>query len=470
MRTQFNSSLALLSLIFLGALAGSLNGCDWSDKPAERNGPPNIIVFFTDDHGFADLGITGLEPDVLTPNTDELAREGTLFTQGYVTAPQCSPSRAGLLTGIYQGRFGHETNLDGPMSTELVTIAERLSAVGYHTGMAGKWHLGIDQNNRDKFPGNVDETPYSAQGQGFDEFFEGERNVFRASHLANGTRVAAGTQVRDDRFRVDAATQWGKEFIRRNASRPFFLYLPYFAPHVPLEAPEADRALFSDVADEKRHTALAMLHAIDRGVGTIRSELAARGLTEDTLIIYAGDNGAPITPRAWNGSLNTPHTGEKGMLTDGGVRVPYIVTWPEHLPSGQVYTELTSTLDIAPTVLAVAGVTAPDELDGQNMLPALQDPALPPLRTALYWRFKTQAAIRTKDWKLITLGDGQRLLYNVRDGQPEGDNQIEAYPDIADDLEAQLTNWAQGLSPQGIPDSGISAADRTFYQFHGLIP
>lgn len=470
MRTRFNSTLVLLSLASVGVLAGSLSGCDWSPKTAQRTGPPNIIVFFTDDHGFADLGINGLEPDVLTPHTDELAREGTLFTQGYVTAPQCSPSRAGLLTGIYQGRFGHETNHDGPMGTELVTIAERLRAAGYHTGMAGKWHLGIDQNNRDKFPEDVDETPYSAQGQGFDEFFEGKRDVFRASHNAKGTKVAAGTQVRDDRFRVDVATQWGQEFIRRNASRAFFLYLPYFAPHVPLEAPDADRELFGDVANDKRQTALAMLHAIDRGVGTIRSELAAQGLTEDTLIIYAGDNGAPITPQAWNGSLNTPHAGEKGMLTDGGVRVPYIVTWPEHLPAGQVYTELTSTLDIAPTALAIAGVTAPDELDGHNMLPVLQNQALPPLRTALYWRFKTQAAIRTKDWKLITLGDGQRLLYNVRDGDPEGDNQIEAYPDIANDLEVQLNNWSFGLSPPGIPDSGISSADRNLFRFHGLIP
>lgn len=460
----------LIGLTCLGALLGGLHGCDGESTVGEREGPPNIIVFFTDDHGFADLGIAGLEPDVLTPHTDTLARDGTLFTKGFVTAPQCSPSRAGLLTGIYQGRFGHETNLDGPLSPDMITLAERLRNAGYRTGMAGKWHLGIDQNNRDKFPEDVDTTPYSAQGQGFDEFFEGERNVFRASHQANGTRVAPGTAVRDERFRVDAASEWGQAFIRRNASRPFFLYLPYFAPHVPLEAPDADREIFSTTTNETRKTALAMLHAMDRGVGRIREELAARGLSENTLIIYAGDNGAPVSPRAWNGSLNTPLAGEKGMLTDGGVRVPYIVTWPEQLPAGQIYTQLASTLDIATTALAVAGVDIPEDLDGENLLPALQDPELPPLRSALYWRFKTQAAIRTNDWKLITLGDGQRLLYRTADDQPEGDNLAAAYPEVVESLEAELTAWAATLSPPGIPDEGIATADRNFYRYHELIP
>jgi len=460
----------MMGLICLGSLLGSLHGCEGSTTAARRDGPPNIIVFFTDDHGFADLGIAGLEADVLTPHTDSLARDGTLFTRGFVTAPQCSPSRAGLLTGMYQGRFGHETNLDGPLAPEMVTLAERLRDAGYRTGMAGKWHLGIDQNNRDKFPEGVDETPYSAQGQGFDEFFEGERHVFRASHQANGTQVAAGTPVRDDRFRVDAASEWGQAFIRRNAARPFFLYLPYFAPHVPLEAPDADRELFSSTSNETRRTALAMLHAMDRGVGQIREELAARGLTENTLIIYAGDNGAPITPRAWNGSLNTPLAGEKGMLTDGGLRVPYIVTWPEQLPAGEVYNELASTLDIAATALAVAGVDVPADIEGKDLLPTLRDPAKPPLRTALYWRFKTQAAIRTDAWKLITLGDGQRLLYSTRDDQPEGENLASAYPEVVEALEAKLASWAATLSPPGIPDSGIAAADRTFYRYHGLIP
>ncbi len=458
----------ILRLVALALLIVGLSQC--SGTTDSRSGPPNIIVFFTDDHGFADLGIAGLESDVLTPNTDELAREGTLFTHGFVTAPQCSPSRAGLLTGIYQGRFGHETNLDGPMSPELTTIAERLRTVGYRTGMAGKWHLGIDQNNADKFPGDVDKTPYSAQGQGFDEFFEGERNVFRASHQADGSKVPAGSSVRDDRFRVDAATQWGREFIRRNASRPFFLYLPYFAPHVPLEAPAADSALFGEVSNETRRTALAMLHAIDRGVGTIRAELAAQGLTQDTLIIYAGDNGAPISPRAWNGSLNTPLTGEKGMLTDGGIRVPFIAAWPGTLPAGQIYDGLTSTLDIAPTALAVAGQEIPDGLDGRNLLPILADPDLAAPRNALHWRFKTQAAIRTEDWKLITLGDGQRLLYNLREGATEGENQAEAYPEIANQLETQLADWAAGLQPPGIPANGLSNADQTFFRYHGLIP
>lgn len=435
--------------------------------PREEDPRPSIVVFFTDDHGYADLGIQSPDGLALTPHTDALAREGVRMVHGYVTAPQCAPSRAGLLTGIYQGRFGFESNRDGPLAPELHTLAERLQEAGYRTGMAGKWHLGVDQNNRERLPAGVDESRYTAAAQGFDEIFEGQSRQFLATHTADGQRISGGPRlIQDERFRIDAATEWGLHFIRRHAQRPFLLYLPYFAPHVPLEAPQADLDLFPGVEEENRRTALAMIHAMDRGVGRIREALAAAGLSQNTLIVYLGDNGAPVTPAVANGSLNTPLRGEKGMLTDGGIRVPYVLHWPGQVAAGQAYSGLVSSLDIAATVLAAADLPADPQLDGLDLRALLQG-AIPP-REALYWRWMSQAAVRIQDWKFIRLGDGRRFLFDLREDAAEGENVLEQFPEQAAALEQQLQSWAEGLQPPGLPEAGISQMESGFYSFHGL--
>jgi len=188
---------------------------------------PNVILFFTDDHGFADLGIQGQEADVQTPHTDRLALDGVLFEQGYVTAPQCSPSRAGLMTGVYQARFGMGNNREGPLPLTVQTMADHMRALGYRTGMAGKWHLDVDQNNRQNLPEATDESLYKPGARGFDEFFEGRLNTWLASHTVDGHVVANPEHpIQDRRDRIELATAWSREFIRRHHERPFFFISP----------------------------------------------------------------------------------------------------------------------------------------------------------------------------------------------------------------------------------------------------
>ncbi len=437
--------------------------------PAQKR-PPNIVVIFTDDHGYADLGAQKVRDEVLTPNIDQLAGEGVLATNGYVTAPQCVPSRAGLLTGVYQGRFGLENNENGPLTPEQVTIAEHLKTRGYVSGMAGKWHLGIQDSNRHNVPAGANPQDYFALGQGFDEYFEGYLNFFTASHDTNGTPVNNPPQrVEDNRFRVDVATDWAVSFIKRHAQKPFFLYLPYFAPHVPLEAPQADQAHFADEADEKRRLGLAMIFAIDRGVGAIRQALETLNLTQETLIFFIGDNGAPVIPPDWDGSLNDPLVGEKGMLTDGGIRVPFVLAWPGTVPGGQVYDFPLSSLDVARTALVQAGVTELGATEGVDLIPILSAPDPQPAHETLYWRWVTQSAIRTQRWKLIRLGNEKTLLFDHQSTGGELMDVSDTYPDIVADLEGQLSAWSQSLSPPGLPAKPLTPHERALYRYNGLI-
>lgn len=439
--------------------------------PPPPSTPPNVILFFTDDHGFADLGVYGQEADVQTPHTDQLAREGVLFEQGYVTAPQCSPSRAGLMTGVFQARFGMDNNRQGPLPLELQTMADHMRALGYRTGMAGKWHLDVDQNNRQNLPESTDEGLYRPGARGFDEFFEGRRHTWIASHTAEGEVVPhPGHPIQDQRDRIELATAWSQAFIRRHHEQPFFLYVPYFAPHVPLEAPAQDLDVFAGVAEERRRIALAMIHAMDRGVGEIRQTLEAFDLTNDTLIIYAGDNGAPTIDHLANGSVNTPLAGEKGMLTEGGIRVPFIVSWPGTLPEGERYPHMVSTLDLLPTMRAAAAAEQAPGLDGKNLLPALLSQPPVPVHEQLYWRFLTQVAVRDTDWKLILLSDGTELLFDMRASLLERENLATERADVVDRLRADLNAWANGLQPPGLPSGPLHPGDRQFFSHHGYIP
>ena len=432
--------------------------------------PPNVILFFTDDHGFADLGIHGQEADVQTPHTDQLARDGVLFEQGYVTAPQCSPSRAGLMTGVFQARFGMDNNRQGPLPLELKTMADHMRALGYRTGMAGKWHLDVDQNNRQNLPSSTDESLYRPGARGFDEFFEGRRHSWFASHTAEGEPVPhAEHPIQDQRDRIGLATAWSQAFIRRHHEQPFFLYVPYFAPHVPLEAPAQDLEVFAGVSEEKRRIALAMIHAMDRGVGAIRDTLAGLELTNRTLIIYAGDNGAPTIDHLANGSLNTPLAGEKGMLTEGGIRVPFILSWPGTLPEGARYPHMVSTLDLLPTMRAAASADPAPGLDGKNLLPAPQSTPPTPVHERLYWRFLTQSAVREADWKLIVLGDGTELLFDMRAPLLERENLAKEHADVVDRLRTDLQAWADGLQPPGLSSGPLHPGDRQFFSHHGYI-
>ena len=450
---------------------------------------PNMIVIFTDDQGYADIGVHGRVPDIKTPNIDALARDGVVCTSGYITAPQCSPSRAGLLTGKYQQRFGFDTIPDAPLRLEETTIAERLKETGYTTGMIGKWHLEPNWTclkwGREVCPDQVKGNKVHPSGelvrkyfpgaQGFDEYFKGELNRYYANYGLDGKDLkSSGEWVDIPGYRLDVQTDAALAFIERNQQDPFFLYLAYFAPHVPLEATEKYLSRFPGEMPERRRYALAMLSAVDDGVGRIRGRLKKLGIDKDTLIFYMSDNGAPVKIEredlpisfkggAWDGSLNTPWVGEKGMLMEGGIRVPYLVSWPAKLPKGKICTEPVISLDMAATCLAAAGQPVPAELDGVDLIPLLNGANQ---ERALYWRFWNQAAIRKGQWKYLYLSDGRECLYDLESDRHEKENLIVQHPETAQKLRKMLEDWAAGLEPKGLPAEPMNGEEKLWFNHY----
>jgi uncharacterized sulfatase len=273
------------------------------------------------------------------------------------------------------------------------------------------------------------------------------------------------TAVSDERFRISVQTEAALSFVRRHQADPFFLYLAYFAPHVPLESPEPWFSRTPADLPLERRQALAMLAAVDEGVGQLRALLREQGLTERTLIFFIGDNGAPTSRGAWNGSLNTPLVGEKGMLTDGGIRVPFLVAWPGRIPSGQVYAEPVINLDVAATAVAVAGLPANPRLDGVNLVPYLAGSAAGPPHETLYWRWRSQAAILHAGWKLVRLGNERRFLFDLRSPEGERRNRLADEPQRAADLNLRLAAWDATLLVPGLPVE-VNAQDAKFYETH----
>ena len=328
--------------------------------PAPASAKPNILLIVGDDMGYADVGFHGCK-DIPTPNLDALAASGVRFTSGYVTGPYCSPTRAGLLTGRYQTRFGHEFN-PGGQDTGLplteTTLADRLKAAGYATGLVGKWHLGA-------------EAAMHPQKRGFDEFFGflgGAHSYFKAGGILRGTEPVSEMDYTTDAFGREAVA-----FIERHKGEPWFLYLAFNAVHTPMDATEDRLARFPNIADKQRRTYSAMMLAMDEVVGRVRRKLSEVGLERNTLVTFISDNGGPAMPGVTvNGSRNDPLRGSKRTTLEGGIRVPFIISWPGHVKPG-VFGSPAVQLDLHATALAAAGVAAKPEwkLDGVNLLPFL---------------------------------------------------------------------------------------------------
>jgi arylsulfatase A-like enzyme len=461
---------------------------------------PNFIVILTDDQGYADLRAHGVRDDVKTPNLDRLAREGVLFTDGYITAPQCSPSRAGLLTGRYEQRFGFDSINEGPLPLGQSTIADRLSAAGYATGMVGKWHL--EPNHLCVAWAERQEPPlemlrpgvvrlprnlalaYGPGPRGFRDFYWGELNRYWRNFDLEGCSLAPTGEVHAaNNHRIKEQTEAALAFLRRqNAPDPFFLYLAYYAPHVPLSAPEEYFSRFPGDMPERRRTALAMIAAVDDGVGRILDQLEDKKIRENTLVFFASDNGAPLGAQegapmrdvlpvdksgpTWNGSHNDPLAGEKGMLSEGGIRVPFLASWPDRIAPGTVWRKPVIALDIAAVINAAAGLPPDPALDGIDFLPLLaagEDKA--PARD-LFWRFWSQAAVRSGDWKYLRAGQDRKMLFNLAYDRSERKNVIAEHPDIAAELEAKLAAWAGELSPPGLPDRPLNGQEQGWYSFY----
>ena len=457
---------------------------------------PNIIMVFTDDWGYGDLGVFKKLKDVKTPHLDNLSQQGVLFTDAYITAPQCSPSRAGLLTGRYQQRFGFDTIPDCPLPLSQSTIADRLKSAGYVTGMVGKWHLepnSISLNwARKHQPDGIHgrrvrvrrdlAMPYFPQARGFNEFFMGHSRRYWSNFDLTGKDLKRdGQSIDEPRFRVDVQTDAGLAFIRRNKSNPFFLYLAYYAPHVPLEAPEKYLDRFPGKMPERRRTGLAMINAVDEGVGRIMKLLRDEGIADNTLIMFTSDNGAPLGAHtgqvmadilpvdkpgpAWDGSRNDPLTGEKGMLAEGGIRVPMIWSWPARLPKGKTVSDPVISLDMTASALSVARVSDRSELDGVDLVPFLTGNVEKLTERDLYWRFWNQAAIRSGDWKYITTGNGREFLFNLRRDKELHSVLVEQQKRAAA-MRAKLSHWTDQLRPPGLPSAKPNGQETRWYEHY----
>ena len=413
--------------------------------PVLRAGPakPNVLLMVGDDMGYADVGFHGCK-EIPTPNLDALAASGVRFTSGYVSGPYCSPTRAGLLTGRHQSRFGHEFNPAGagtglPLAEK--TIADRLKAAGYVTGLVGKWHLGA-------------EPAYHPQQRGFDEFYGflgGAHDYFKSAGILRGTEPVSEPDYTTDAFGREAVA-----FIERHKRERWFLYLAFNAVHTPMQATDDRLAKFAQVSDAKRRTYNGMMLAMDEAVGRVRQKLAAAGLEKDTLVFFIADNGGPVMPgTTMNASRNTPLRGGKRTTLEGGVRVPFMVSWPSHLKPG-VYSQPAIQLDLTATALAAAGLQpGPDwKLEGVNLLPFLQGEKTGALHDALYWRFGRQMAIRAGDYKLVRYDSnadtltGTRnqpvtaaKLYNLATDIGETNDLAAAMPEKLKELQAKWDVW-----------------------------
>ena len=465
---------------------------------------PNVIVILTDDQGWSDLGCQGQVEDVKTPHIDALAARGVRCTAGYVTAPQCSPSRAGLMTGRHQQRFGIDTIPDMPLPAEATTIAERLQPLGYRTGFVGKWHLEPNVTCVDWLRRELPEMagkpraqvripwekirPYSPAAQGFDEYYWGELRNYRVNYELAGIEnnqpavFSEMKQIANNDFRLDVQTDAAVSFIERNHAIPFYLQLNYYGPHTPLEATQKYLDRFPADMPMRRRYALAMISAIDDGVGRVVDKLSEHGLLDNTLIVMTSDNGAPLkmtkpdTPidgdmGGWDGSLNDPWVGEKGMLSEGGIRVPMIWSLPSQLPSGETFDWPVSTLDIAPSVLQLAGGNLHEaqfddsqKFDGIDLIPPMNEIQNLSTRT-LYFRFWDQAAIRRGKWKYIFVGDGRRYLFDLESDQHEHQNLVAQHPELASKLHEELKDWCAELTPAGLPQ-GEKMRERKWYNFY----
>ncbi|WP_437185365.1 sulfatase [Planctomicrobium sp. SH668] len=422
----------------LGAALSIVNVAQVVDAADAKK--PNIVVIVADDLGYSDLGFQGGK-DIPTPHLDQLASEGVRLTSGYVTGPYCSPTRAALLTGRYQQRFGHELNPgangdrdDYGLSLKEITIADRLKASGYKTALVGKWHLG----NAERF---------HPQKRGFDEFFGflGGARTYLPENNASAAPIFRGTEpVEETEYLTDAFSREAVDFIDRQNEDPFFLYLAYNAVHSPLQASPADLEALSSIKDEKRRSYAGLLVALDRGVGQLLAKLHEKKLDENTLVIFLSDNGGPLGTTA----SNAPLRGQKSTTWEGGIRVPFVFRWKGHLPAGTVYDKAIAQIDILPTALALAGnpVKEADQIDGVDVLPYLNGENSGTPHEYLYWRFDQQTAIINGDWKLVKGPQTEvPLLINLKDDIREENDLSSQEPKRVKALQEKWNEWNKTL-------------------------
>ena len=422
--------------------------------------PPNVVVILVDDLGYCDSELYGCDT-VPTPNIKRIADEGVLFTDGYVSSPVCSPSRAGLLTGRYQQRFGFEfLPRDGPESgdglpPEEVTLAHALREAGYVTGMVGKWHLGSHEK-------------FNPINRGFDEFFgmrpggtdyldptRDDARVIRrvgmtvdesASATAwkgrgDGNVLRGTTPVEEDDYLTEAFTREAVAFIENNKEQPFFLYLPYTAVHGPLQVTQQYYDRFPHIEDESRRIYAAMTSALDDGIGVILNTLEEGGLEANTMVVFLSDNGAGVSDCCSNEPLRLG----KQTMFEGGIRVPFAMKWPARIPQGITYENPVSALDIFPTAITAAGgqLPADREIDGVDLIPYLDGSNSRKPHDRLFWRAGPIWAARVGKWKLIYAAD-RYWLYDLSKDIGEVNNLAKERGDVIKTIKASYAQWNSG--------------------------
>ena len=409
---------------------------------------PNIIVILADDLGYADVGYNGCE-EIPTPNIDILAKEGIIFSNGYVTGSVCSPTRAGLMTGRYQQRFGAEfipgprkrtkdVKVGVPLSETF--ISTRLKLLGYNTACFGKWHLGGESGDQELFP----------LSRGFDKYFGFLEGAALYDDVNNKERKYMRDNqelVMEQEYYTDAITREALSFIDENQKHPFFLYLPYNAVHAPLQAPEKYLKEFEHIKHPKRKLLAAMNYALDLSIGRVLSSIKTNGLEENTLIFFLSDNGGK--PKG-NFSYNSPLRGEKGQHFEGGIHVPFLIKWKNHIPENITYDKPISSLDIFPTIMAAVEEPIKEEwdLEGINLLPYLiGDDNTTPHET-LFWREGKKSAMRTLDWKFVKVGEKVEL-FNISKDPNETTDLAATHPENLAELMKLYNEWdAKNIPPQ----------------------
>jgi arylsulfatase A-like enzyme len=445
-----------IDLLTLGALAVCPCSALLAEAPVAK---PNILLIVSDDQGYADAGFQGSK-EIPTPHLDRLAAAGVRCTSGYVSHPFCSPTRAGLMTGRYQQSFGHYFNpvYDPLDEQEGLPPGERLlpqflQQAGWTTAWIGKWHLGASPTHTPQRRGFAETFGFIGGGHRFLNWQANARQyTLPIEH--NGQPVEVKEHL---------TTRFGKQaagFIRGHAKDSWFLYLAFNAPHTPHE-PTPERAAQFAALPVPRRAYAAQVSLLDDAIGEVTEALAESGQQQRTLVFFFSDNGGPTQ----NGAVNTPLRGAKGQVYEGGVRVPFLVSWPGVLPSGTDYPQPVSSLDVCATALAVAGVPPPVErpLDGIDLLPFLTGKKQGAPHPRLFWRMgpgpKTARAVREGNWKLVQVGSNPRELYDLDADIGESRDLAADKPELAARLGAALDEWNGRLAPPAFPGSSVKNED-----------
>ncbi|WDI39955.1 sulfatase-like hydrolase/transferase [Bremerella sp. P1] len=429
MKTPIRTYIAATLFVAIGLLATNVSAA--SKDPAK----PNVVILFSDDAGYNEFSLHGAEL-FPTPRINSIAANGVRFTNGYVSGTVCSPSRAGLLTGRYQNRFGHEFNIppvysdSNGLPLEETTIADVMKQAGYQTIALGKWHLGYAPK-------------FHPMERGFTDFYgflQGARSYFpleKPTRLNQLLRDREPVRPESFEYMTDELAIAAADYISKSEDRPVFMYVAFNAIHTPNHVLQSDLASLGEDTRQAKHRAMTI--ALDRAVGTVLDAIDQQGIKDNTIVIFLNDNGGAT------GHDNTPLRGKKGSAWEGGIRVPFVMQWPAKLPRGKVIDEPVIALDIFPTVMKAAGVSQSPglPLDGTDLTPFLTGKTQTAPHDTLFWKSGANWAVREGNLKLVVAngGSGKPELYDLSEDAEEKINIAAQHPDQVKKMETMYQQW-----------------------------